>query len=458
MVIHKDDQVIIAQATAQGAGAIGMIRVSGSNAVSLVDSFAMIPGNKKLADQDSHTIHYGFVLDGQGNHIDQVLFLLMRAPKTFTGQDVVEITCHNNQLLIERIIDSAIARGARLAQSGEFTRRAVLNGKVDLLQAEAINELIHAQTSYGVKQSLQQLEGSFSAWIAQIEKQLIAVIAFCEGSFEFLDEEMSFEPQIKERLAAVRGDIDQLLKTFDKRHYITQGVRIALVGSVNVGKSSLFNALLNRQRAIVTDIAGTTRDTIEAGVYHDGLFATFVDTAGLRDSDDIVEKIGIDRSFQEVTSSDIILMVFDASVNYSQQDIALYQSIADQYSEKIIFVQNKIDVGSTILPFINPEQIVSVSVKESRNIDLLRQKIDAKIISLMDCGASPYLVNKRHYTLLLALSQELETIMNSISRKIDYELLVITVNDALSKLSELTGKTVSEKALDAIFKEFCVGK
>lgn len=458
MLELKDEQVIVAQATAQGAGAIAMIRVSGQRAVEIVDTVARIPGHKKLVNQDSHTIHYGWVVDRAGQHVDQVLFLLMCAPKTFTGENVVEITCHNNQFLVEQIIDLIIQAGARLADQGEFTRRAVLHGKVDLVQAEAINELIHAQTSQALKQSLRQLEGSFSAWIANIEKQLIHIVAYCEASFEFLDEEISFELQIKERLNLVQADIVQVLKTFDKRQYVTQGVRIALVGSVNAGKSSLFNALINRQRAIVTDIAGTTRDTIEAGLYSDGAFVTFVDTAGLRESDDVVEKIGIDRSFQEVTSSDIILMVFDATAYYSPEEIDVYQSIAQQYADKIIFVQNKIDAGSNILPFLTQENVVAISVMHNINVDQLRMKVDEKINALMHVGQSPCLLNKRQYTLLLLLETELECIKKTIATRMDYELLVISVNDAISKLSELTGKTVTEDALNAIFREFCVGK
>ena len=458
MIELKDEQVIVAQATPQGAGAIAMLRVSGNRAVEVVDAIAHVPGHKKLVDQDSHTIHYGWIVDKTGQHVDQVLFLLMRAPKTFTGENVVEITCHNNQFLIEQIIDIIIQAGARLADQGEFTRRAVLHGKVDLVQAEAINELIHAQTSQALKQSLRQLEGSFSSWIANIEKQLIHIVAYCEASFEFLDEEISFELQIKERLRLVQVDVAQVLATFDKRQYVTQGVRIALVGSVNAGKSSLFNALINRQRAIVTDIAGTTRDTIEAGVYSEGAFVTFVDTAGLRDSDDVVEKIGIDRSFQEVTSSDLILMVFDATASYNQEEIYVYQSIAQQHADKIIFVQNKIDAGNNTLPFLKSEDVIAISVLQHKNVDQLRMKIDEKINALMHLGQSPCLLNKRQYTLLLLLESELELIKKNIATRIDYELLVVLVNDAIAKLSELTGKTVTEDALNAIFREFCVGK
>jgi tRNA modification GTPase len=458
MIYLKDDEAIVAQATAIGAGAIAMLRVSGLNAVQVVDSIAQLPGGKKLGTQDSHTIHYGWIIDKAGQHVDQVLFLLMRGPKTFTGQDVVEITCHNNQFLVEQVIDIIIQGGARLADNGEFTRRAVLNNKVDLVQAEAINELIHAQTSQALKQSLRQLEGSFSSWIAHIEKQLIHIVAYCEASFEFLDEEMTFDQQIHQRLQNVMNDVENVLKTFDKRQYVTQGVRIALVGSVNVGKSSLFNALINRKRAIVTDIAGTTRDTIEAGLYQQGAFVTFIDTAGLRESNDFVEKIGIDRSFEEVTSSDLILMVFDATQDYTQEELRCYESIAQQHKDKIIFVQNKIDQGNRVLPFLQLQDCVSVSVVENKNIDLLRTIIDSKIDDLMQIGQSPCLLNKRQYNLLFAVQQQLGAIQQGISRTIEYELLVIQVTDAITKLSELTGKTVTEDALNAIFREFCVGK
>lgn len=458
MMELKDDQVIVAQATPQGAGAIAMLRVSGTRAVEVVDAVSQIPGSKKLVDQPTHTIHYGWMLDERGQHLDQVLFLLMRAPRTFTGQDVVEITCHNNQFLVEQIIERIIAAGARLAQSGEFTRRAVLHDKLDLVQAEAINELIAAQTSQAVKQSLRQLEGSFSSWIAGIEKQLIMLVGLCEASFEFLDEEMSFAPQIIERLAQVRKDITQLLVTFDKRHYITQGVRIALVGSVNAGKSSLFNALIARKRAIVTDIAGTTRDTIEAGLYSQGAFLTFVDTAGLRTSDDVVEQMGIDRSFQEVTSSDLILLVFDATAQYSEQEIEQYRAIVADQAHKTIFVQNKIDAGANLLPFLTQDQVISVAAGQLINIDQLRARIDEKINQLLQVQDMPCLLNKRQYNLLFALDQSLEKIEQRLAVRVDYELLAVALRDAIEQLCELTGKTVSEQALDAIFRDFCVGK
>ena len=253
-----DDQTIIAQCTPRGSGAIALLRISGINAIEVTAHIAKLTGQKTLLDAVTHTIHYGSIVESNGTIIDNVLFLIMRAPKTFTGQDTVEITCHNNQFIIEQIIALAIANGARVAQEGEFTKRAVLNGKIDLVQAEAINELIHAQTQMALKQSLSQLNGSLSNWLVSIEQELLKALALSEASFEFLDEEMEFAPQISAMITHVMGTITEIKKTYNQQQQIRQGIRVAIIGSVNAGKSSLFNALLNQNRAIVTAIAGTT--------------------------------------------------------------------------------------------------------------------------------------------------------------------------------------------------------
>ena len=238
------NDTIIAQCTPQGSGAIALLRLSGDNAFHIADTISKLPGNKIISTLPTHTIHYGWVVDKDGTHIDQVLFLLMRAPHTFTGDNTVEITCHNNPFIIQNIIQAALAAGARLAQEGEFSRRAVHNNKIDIVQAEAINDLIHANTQLALKQSLSQLEGSFSHWITTIEKQLIKALALSDASFEFLDEEnMEFSLQIKEIIDSVLTTINSLKSTFNQQQQIRNGIRIAIIGSVNAGKSSLFNAL-----------------------------------------------------------------------------------------------------------------------------------------------------------------------------------------------------------------------
>lgn len=456
------DQTIVALCSPQGAGAIGLIRLSGRNVFDIADQFCILATKQKLSQQQTHSISYGWVIDPQGEHVDQVLFLLMRAPRTFTGQDVIEITCHNNSFLIEKIIDRAIACGARLAGNGEFTQRAVLFGKIDLLQAEAINDLIHAQTAESLKYSLQQLQGSLSSWIGQIENSVLEILAYCEGSFEFLDEEMEFASDVEIRLVQLIEKIEKLLATFPKQQYIKEGIKIALIGSVNAGKSSLFNCLLNKNRAIVTPIAGTTRDSIEAGFFHEGEFFTFVDTAGIRKTDDAIEQEGIDRSFQQAAHGDIILLVVDSSTVWTSETQAAYQAILQQYGSKIIVVQNKTDLKiSQMLDFDGP--VVQVCAKDidgsAQGIQDLYKVIQRKAAQLKGSDAISCLLNKRQHDLLVTFLQQLRHILPMVQkRKIDYELISYHLHQALQALSEMTGRNISQAAFDKVFDTFCVGK
>jgi len=457
--IVLDEQVIVAQCTPVGAGAIALLRLSGKNVFELVDKAARLASGKKLADQKTHTIHFGFVVDQNGQSIDQVLFLVMKGPKTFTGQDVIEITCHNNQFLIEAIIDQMIVQGARIAGKGEFTQRAVASGKIDLIQAEAIHDLIHAQTAASLKYSLAQLEGTLSSWVAEIENSVLEMMAFCEGSFEFLDEEMEFGSDVAQKMDALLVKIQKLLKTFPKQQYIKQGIKVALVGSVNVGKSSLFNCLLEKNRAIVTPIAGTTRDTIEAGIYKEGEFLTFVDTAGIRQTADEIEQAGIDRSFQEAAGADIILLVVDQSIDMSAEILNSYQDILEKYPNKIILIRNKMEEALLYEQFVFSGTSVSISAKNHKNIDVLYQEIFKKINELKGTDAISCLLSKRQYDLLSGFYKNLEEIRPMLdAKRIDYELVSCKLKDALSLLCELTGRSISEAAFDKVFDTFCVGK
>lgn len=415
-----------------------------------------LASGKKLTEVTSHTVHYGAVQDSHGAVIDRVMVILMRGPKTFTGQDTIEITCHNNQFLIERIIDRAIACGARLADGGEFSRRSVLNNKMDLVQAEAVNELIHAAHQMSLKQSLSQLEGSFSQWIQTIEKRLIKCLALSEASFEFLEEEMNFDEQIKELLAKTLSDSAEIKKTFDQQQQIRDGIRIALLGSVNAGKSSLFNALLSKERAIVTEIAGTTRDVIEAGLFVDGTYWTLVDTAGLRSTDDVVEQKGIERSGQEAAKADIILLAYDGSRNMSDQEHAIYQDILNRYGDKIILVHNKIDLGNQ--PHLFAHDSSNVSVNYPGTITKLHTIIKQKVAALFDGIASPFLLNKRQFHLLSNLEKNIHTMLPMLDGNVAYELLSCHLQDAIANVAELTGKSISEAGMDAVFRSFCIGK
>jgi tRNA modification GTPase len=460
MVQNNLDQPIIAQCTPQGSGAIALLRLSGNNALAVADIISALPNKKKLSAQTTHTIHYGYVIDANQNHLDQVLFLVMLAPHTFTGENTVEITCHNNPFIIQNILQAAITAGARMACEGEFSRQAVHNNKIDILQAEAINDLIHANTQLALKQSLSQLEGSFTQWITLIEKQLIKALALSDASFEFLDEEnMQFNAQIKDLIEHVHVTIATLKDTFNQQQQIRNGIRIAIIGSVNAGKSSLFNALLNKERAIVTNIAGTTRDAIEAGLYKNGNYWTLIDTAGLRKTDDVIEQMGIIRSREEAYKADIILLVFDGSTILSAAETAVYQELIDSYDDKVIIVINKTDLLQQENSIINNSKpIYAVSAQNKTTIVALEHAIQNKITTLFASIGSPFLLNQRHFNALLALENNLVTISNMLTPNTSYELVSYHLNDALSTLSELTGKTISEAGMDAVFREFCVGK
>lgn len=456
MHIH-DEQTIVAQCTPKGSGALALIRISGATTIACVERLSKLASGKRFSELPSHTIHYGWVIDQEKNHLDQVLFLLMKAPATFTGQDSIEITCHNNQLLVEKIINEAIACGARPAQEGEFTRRAYLNKKIDLTQAEAIDDLIHAPSYEALKKSLAQLEGSLSHQIIAIEEKLLQAIAWCEANFEFLDEERDFSPLIKDRLSTLIHTITTLQQAFDLQKQIRNGVRIALIGSVNAGKSSLFNALVQQKRAIVSAYAGTTRDTIETSVYHNGVAWNFIDTAGLRETDNVIEQEGITRSYAEAQQADIVLFVYDGSQILSDQEQACYAQLQKLYAHKALTVITKADLTQTAANTV-PQDALHVSTLTHMGISVLEQAIKTNVDQLLATHQSPFLLNKRHYQLLSALKERIEKIIPMLETSVQYELVSYHLKDALERMSELTGKSISEAALDKIFREFCVGK
>lgn len=484
--LSRDEETIIAQCTPKGSGSIALLRMSGSNAVEIADRISKLPGGISLARQATHTIHYGWAVDGLGAHIDQVMWILMRAPKTFTGQDTVEITAHNNPFIIEQIIQAALTQGARLAQPGEFTRRAVANGKMDLLQAEAINELIHANTAQALKHSLAQLEGSFSHWITTLEQELIKALALSDASFEFIDEDMGFGDAIQQIITTVLARISSIKQSFNQQKQIRQGVRISLIGSVNAGKSSLFNALLNEHRAIVTPIAGTTRDVIEAGIYKQNSYWTLVDTAGLRTTNDTIEQEGIAKSYEQAHLADTILLVVDSARIMTPEETAIYRTILQKYRHKIIGVLNKKDIAdphdtshkqlhtlihaldnneqhasaaSSDLQYTPQEEVISVSCLEPETIEQLTNTLEQKISLLFAQTQTPFLLNQRHYNMLLNLEQKLEALASLVAHEpIPYEIVSYHLTEAVAQLSELTGKTITEQGMDAVFRQFCVGK
>lgn len=460
--MNRDQRPIIAQCTPSGSGALALLRLSGQNVRELISPISYLYNKQSIEKVATHTIHAGWILDNQKNKLDQVVFFVMDGPKTFTGQDTIEITCHNNPFIIQAIIETVISQGARLAQSGEFTQRAFLNNKIDLVQAEAINELITANTEQALKKSLSQLEGSLSNWISHFEKELIKALAWCEASFEFLDEEMEFGDQIKEHLKSLITKLVDLKSQYNSQKLIKSGIRIALIGSVNAGKSSLFNAILGHNRAIVTPIAGTTRDIIEAGVYEFGTYLTLIDTAGLRQTNDEIEQEGISRSYKEAEYADMILLVFDQSRVLNEQEYNIYQDLINKHKDKTLIIGNKADLKledkhqlkNMIDCFANSKDYEQIKATREKLKELIKEKTE----KLLSQSQAPYIINKRHLNSIATLESKLLNIIELLNQNPQYELISCQIKDALQDLSELTGKSVSEAGLDSVFKEFCVGK
>jgi len=466
--LTDDQETIIALCTPRGSGAIALLRLSGDNAIQIADRIAQLSSGQTLASQASHTIHHGFIIElaltsGPEKIIDEVMFLLMRAPKTFTGQNTVEITCHNNQFIIEKIINLAVCAGARSAKPGEFTKRAFLNKKIDLVQAEAIQEVIHAQTELALQKSMAQLHGTLSSVVSTIETELVYLLSFIEASFEFLDEEqrdLDFNKIILDRSHALQKLVGDITSQFSLQQQIKEGVRIAIVGIVNAGKSTLFNALVKQDRAIVTNIEGTTRDSIESGMYKKGNFLLFIDTAGLRSTSDIIEQYGIERSFIQAAKADIVLLVVDATRTLTGIQYQEYEKLVEEYREKIIVVINKIDEAKAMpaYEFLADIQTLRVSAHQGTGIEDLERVIEEKIQELFKQLQSPFLLNQRQYQLLAEIDRRLDFIVNGYQGGIHYELVAYQVKELLEKVSELTGKNVTEQMLDTVFGTFCVGK
>lgn len=465
--LTSDQETIIALSTPKGSGAIAVIRLSGNNAFNIVDKISRLSSNKKIINCDTHTIEHGFVIDNKtGNVIDEVLFFIMRAPKTFTGQDTIEISCHNNNFIIENIINQAISVGARLAKAGEFTQRAFLNGKIDLVQAESINDLIHAQTEIAVKKSISQVKGSLSNFILEIEEKLLYILALTEGSFEFFEQEvqdLNINNLIQENIINLLEKLNNLKNNFNIQQQIKNGVKISLIGLVNAGKSTLFNAILGQERSIVTQIAGTTRDFVESSMYKNGNFWQLTDTAGLRETNDFIEKEGITRSLEQAEVSDIILLVIDSSCKLTKEQIKIYKQIIDKYRQKIIFVANKFDIKDSTeilnnLKTIFDVNFLTVSGKNKFGVDLLEIEIEKIIQQNFAELRSPFLLNKRQFNLIIELIEGIEFIKNNLLQNFEYEIIAHHVKSLLESVLELTGKNVNEKMLDKVFKDFCIGK
>ena len=461
----KFDDTIAAIATPRGEGGIGIVRVSGSLAIPIACQL-FHPSRAVLLDKlPSHTLTHGHIIDTSASDevVDEVLLGIMRAPKTYTTEDIVEFNCHGGIVPLTSVLTLVVKAGARLAEPGEFTKRAFLNGRLDLAQAEAVAELISSKTELSHKIAINALAGKLSESVNHLSDSLAALLAEIEASIDFPDEDLDFmkiETQLH-TARAVQADLVSLLETASEGRLIKEGVNVAILGKPNVGKSSLFNALVTTARAIVTDIPGTTRDTIEEPINIGGIPINLVDTAGIRQTEDIVEKQGVQRSRDVLNIAEFLLLMFDASLPLNESDIELLQ-IAN--SHRAILILNKIDLSIVIKQqdlsdYCPKTRVVQTAITEGKGIDALKTAIREELLGgTFVMAESPIITNARHQDALRRAQEALDDVIASLENDMPPDLVSVDLRISLDALGDIVGKTTTEDILDRIFSQFCVGK
>ena len=462
--MQTEFDTIAAISTAPGEGAIGIVRISGDLAISIASSIYQC-GTKQLEEQKTHTIHYGHIVDPKSGEVyDEVMVSVLRAPKTFTREDIVEINCHGGIVAINRVLQLVLRMGARLAEPGEFTKRAFLNGRIDLSQAEAVMDLIRAKTDKSMQLAMRQLDGQLSHLIQNLRQEILNTLAQVEVNIDYPEyddvEEMTLQ-LLREKTQQVLQGIRALLNTASQGKILRDGLKTAIVGRPNVGKSSLLNVLLREEKAIVTDIAGTTRDTIEEYVNVRGVPLQLIDTAGIRETDDVVEKIGVERSRKALKEADFVLLLLNQSETLQEEDIRLLETTKGM---KRIILFNKTDLPSklsteNIASYAKEEEIVTTSMLNKEGIDQLEEKIAGYFFQgQMNERDATYLSNTRHIALLEKAEQALVEVQNGIEMEMPVDLIQIDFTRAWDLLGEITGDSVQDELLTQLFSQFCLGK
>ena len=452
------DDTIIALATAPGVGAIGVIRLSGQKSIQIING--LFP-SKDLSKQASHTIHVGLLKDG-ATQLDEVVVSLFKAPTSYTGEEVVEVSCHGSPYIQQQIIAACVKHGARIAKPGEFTQRAFLNGKLDLTQAEAVADLISSGTAAAQRTALHNVRGGFSTDLSNLREQLVQFAALIELELDFSQEDVEFVDRSKLKLLLKEVEVatTKLSNSFQLGNVIKNGVNTAIIGKPNAGKSTLLNGLLNENRAIVSDIPGTTRDTIEEVLNIDGLLFRLIDTAGLRQhTSDIIESAGIERSLQKMQSADLVLYVFDCSEDPAI--VADWKIQAEKEQLNYLLVANKIDEKGEEWAhqrFGKLDELVFISAKEGAHLSVLKQRMIAKVLKGDINTEDTIVTNARHYHSLQEVLKSLIDIHSGIEKELPGDLLALDIRRCLHFLGEITGEITNEDQLDYIFSKFCIGK
>lgn len=464
-VIEVELDTIAAISTPMGEGAIAIVRLSGEEAIAITDKVFRSPSEKKLSEAPSHTIHYGHLIQPDtGATIEEVMVSIMKAPKTFTREDVVEINCHGGLVAVNRVLALVLKEGARLAEPGEFTKRAFLNGRIDLSQAEAVMDLIRAKTDRAMNVALHQMDGKLSRLIGQLRQALLETLAQVEVNIdypEYDDVEEVTIPLMIEKGSWVKTEIEKLLRTSSQGKILREGLSTVIIGRPNVGKSSLLNSLVQENKAIVTDIAGTTRDIIEEYVNVRGVPLRLVDTAGIRETEDIVERIGVERSRQVLKEADLILLVLNHAEEFSIEDERLFEAVEGM---DIIVVINKTDLPakldlSKVQALAGNAKIVTTSLLQEKGVDELEQAIAGLFFEgSLEAGDLTYVSNARHIALLHSALETIEDAIDAAKQGVPVDMIQIDVIRTWEILGEIIGDTVQESLINQLFSQFCLGK
>lgn len=450
---------IAAISTGMTNSGIGIVRISGEEAFAIIDR--IYKGKEQLSQAESHTIHYGFIKDREET-IDEVLVSVMRAPRTFTGEDTVEINCHGGTFVVRKVLETVIKNGARPAEPGEFTKRAFLNGKMDLSQAEAVIDVITSQNEYALKSSMSQLKGSVKRKIEEMRKEILYHTAFIETALDD-PEHISVDGyggELKVVVDKLLEELKALLISSDNGRIIKEGIKTVIVGKPNAGKSSLLNVLVGEDRAIVTDIEGTTRDVLEESIQLQGISLNIMDTAGIRNTEDIVEKIGVDKAKEHANEADLIIYVVDASRNLDENDMEIIQMIQDK---KAVILLNKSDLATVVskdmLKSYIEKPMIEISAKEESGIKELEQTLkDMFFHGDISFNDEVYITNIRHKAAIQDAYDSLEKVNMSIENNMPEDFYSIDLLDAYESLGSITGETIGEDLVNEIFSKFCMGK
>ena len=450
------NDTIASIATALGVGAISIIRLSGKDSIKIVNSLFK---GKDLEKVKSHTIHYGHIMSGD-EIIDEVLVSIMRAPKTYTREDVVEINCHGGIASTNKVLELLLLNGCRLAERGEFTKRAFLNGRIDLVEAEAVADLINSETDIERKVAIKGIEGNLSNLIKNIRQELLDIISNIEVNIDYPEYQDIYEvtlDDLKKKVPCIKEKLEQLVSDYENTKLLYKGIKVAIIGRPNVGKSSLLNKLLDESKAIVTNIPGTTRDIVEGEIYLDGIKLNIIDTAGIRETKDIVESIGVKKSLEAIENANLVLLILNNHEKLTKEDKNLISKIS---SKKTIFVINKNDLETKLdIKELNLDNIVSINTIDNKGTDALKDKIKEMFnLDTITNGDYTYITNLRQINKVKESLKLLKNIEDGINDKVELDMLEIDLKEIWNILGLIIGESYEEELLDNLFQNFCVGK